>query len=151
MNLESIMRRYFLPLVVLSSLALLGVFGFGPQSMTFGKTIGEADATKIWGGDCTPAWAEIVNGACTTYSPSACLWDPDMGCVNQCEIDCANVTTWTAGGTYNGIIVELPPCANFMLPTCDGSDGDCACGSPTTPYPCGVQPWKFFICFKTGP
>jgi hypothetical protein len=145
------MQKYFLLGTTLTSLALLGVFGFGPQSKTFGKTLREADAAKIWGGDdCTSGWGEIANGACTTWSPSACLWDPYRGCVNECEINCVNVNTWTAGGGMDGMLAELA-CTPFMLPTCDGSDGDCACVSPTTPYPCEVPPMKFFFCFQTGP
>ena len=138
------MRKCFLLGTVLSSLALLGVVGFGRQSMTFGKTLGEAGAAKAWGG-CTSGWIEVPNGACTTWGPSNCSWDSIYGCVNECEVNCTPVNTYTAGGELYGGLSQVQ-CAPFMLPLCDGSDGDCSCTGPTSPYPCQENPEKFSMC-----
>lgn len=108
------MRKYLLPSTLLAGLALLGVFEFDHQSMTFGKTLREADAAKIWGGTCTVGWVEFPNGACTTYSPGACTWDSIYGCVNQCEINCTPVTTFTAGGDLDGMIAQTTPCEFYV-------------------------------------
>jgi hypothetical protein len=137
-------RKYFLIGTVLSTLALLGVVGFGGQSMTFGKTLGQADAATAWGG-CTGGWVEILNGACTTWGPNNCSWDSIYGCVNECAVNCTPVNTYTAGGDLYGGIVDLQ-CNPFMLPLCDGSDGDCTCTGPTSPYPCQEGPVKFNNC-----
>lgn len=100
------MRKCFLLGTVLSSLALLGVVGFGRQSMTFGKTLGEAGAAKAWGG-CTSGWIEVPNGACTTWGPSNCSWDSIYGCVNECEVNCTPVNTYTAGGELYGGLSQV--------------------------------------------
>ncbi len=133
---------------VASGLCLLAVAGLGSQSTTFGKTVNDADASEIWGGDCTPAWAGVLNGACNTFGQNVCILN--INCANTCGVNCAPLTDWVAGGTRFGTVADRG-CKPYMQPTCDtAGQGTCACGAPMNPFPCAPDQFIFGTCIGGG-